>query len=343
MTESPAAAAMAVLYNGNSAEMLVAYSDETTGGLHTLQFEETRADLGEIELLLQFDWTRRAPAGASIVIPEAGHPLSKLDEYWLMWRTGDSLFGQSSHHSLALASAIAEDEWTVDRPLVAGNRELHVYGWRGGGLVRHRYGAAVNVETVMEIGARPARSICAPLPGDEDGTAFIGYINEADGGIVATALYARAGKMLQLDGRAEGRYRLMGRARMGAHVGRKARPALAVMTESHDDRVYALLEAQFDFRKKECVWKRTNLEAIPVGNLMSAAVFYYKTQDAPEPFVLAVTQAGDLVLPRKRNVTVVRRDVGAAYGYPILTTLTNRYEAVGVGSEIRLRRLAAIP
>jgi len=38
-------------------------------------------------------------------------------------------------------------------------------------------------------------------------------------------------------------------------------------------------------------------------------------------------------------VTVVREDAGAGYGYPILTTLTNKYEAVGVGSGIMLRKL----
>ena len=110
------------------------------------------------------------------------------------------------------------------------------------------------------------------------------------------------------------------------------------MTESHDDGSYALLEARFDFAKNECVWKRTKLEFIPAGDFVSAAVYYYKTQDAPEPFVLAVNQAGHLVLPRRRIVNVVREDAGHGYGYPILTTLTNRYEAIGAGSEITLRR-----
>jgi hypothetical protein len=338
MTDSPAAAATAVLYNGRSSEMLVAYADDATGGLHSLQFEETRADLGEVDLLTQFDWERTAPVGAAIVLPEAGHPLSKLDGYWMMWRSEDMLSGQSTSQQNPLGSVVTEDEWTIDRPLVAGNGELHVYGWREGRLVRHRYGADVAVDTVLEMAARPARSICAPLPGDDDGTALIGFVNEVDGGIVATAAYVRGRKVLRVEGRAEGRYRLMGRHRMGVHVGRKARPSLAMMTESHDDHSYALLEARFDFGKKECIWKRTKLEALQAGELVSAAVFHYKTQDAPEPFALAVNQAGHLVAPRRRNVTVAREDAGANYGYPILTTTSNRYEAVGVGSEIKLRR-----
>ncbi len=319
--------------------MLVVYADAATGGLHTLQFEETRADAGEVERLFQFDWERTAPAGASIVIPEAGHSLSKLDEYWLLWRSADGLAGQSSRQKSVLVSTVDEGERTIDRPMVVGNRELHVYGWRGGLLVRHRYSDVVTLDTVLELGARPARSICAPLPGDDGGTGFIGFVNEAEGGISATAVYARGKKVMRVEGRAEGRYRLMKRHRMGAHVGRKARPAVAVMTENHDDGSYVLLEARFDFEKKECAWKRTKLEAIPPGDLVSAAVFYYKSQDAPEPFVAAVNQAGQLVLPRRRTLRLVREGVGAGYEYPILTTMTNRYEASGVGNEIVLNKL----
>jgi hypothetical protein len=338
MTESPAAAATAVLYNGQSAEMLVAYSDEETGRLHTIQFQETRGDLGEVERLLQFDWESRAPAGAAVVVPEAGQRLSKLDKYWLMWRSEGEIFGQSSLFETALGSTVDADERTIDRPLVAGNKELHVYGWRGGCLVRHRYGADVKLDVILELDSTPARSISAPVPGDDGGTGFIGFVEEADGSIAATAVYSRNAKVMKVDGRAAGRYRLMGRHRMGVHVGRKTRPALAVVTVSQEDGSYALLEARFDFAKKECIWKRTKLEWISPGDLVSASVYYYKTQDAPEPFVLAVNQAGHLLLPRRRNVRTLRVDAGAGYGYPILTTLTNRYEAVGVGSEITLRK-----
>lgn len=338
MTESPSAAATAVLYNGQSAEMLVAYADPATGKLHTIQFEETWVDRGEVARLLDFDWERRIPPGTPIVLPEAGHLLTKLDKYWSMWRTEDRLFGQSTHREAVLASVMDDEEWIIDRPIVAGNRELHVYGWRGGLLVRHRFGAEAVLDSVLELSARPARSICAPLPGDDGATGFIGFVNEVDGGIVGTALYARSTKVMQVEGRADGRYRLMGRHRIGVHVGRKARPAIAMMTESHDDGSYALLEARFDFAKNECTWKRTKLEGISAGNFVSASVYYYKTQDAPEPFVLAVNHAGQLVLPRRRNVTIVREEAGPGYGYPILTTLTNRYEAIGAGTEITLRR-----
>ncbi len=339
MKRSPAAAATAVLYNGRSADMLVAYADALTGRLHTLQFEEGRADSREAERLLEFHWDRTAPAGASIVIPEAGHPLSKLDEYWLLWRCEDGLAGQSTRRESPLVSPVGEGEWMIDRPLVAGNRELHVYAWREGLLVRHRYADVVTVDTVLELSARPSRSICAPVPGDDGDTDFIGFVTQADGGILATAVYARGKQAMHVEGRAEGRYRLMGRQRMGAHVGRKGRPAIAVMAENHDDGSYGLLEARFDFEKNECVWKRTKFETIPAGDLVSASVFYYKTQDAPEPFIAAVNQAGQLLLPRRRNVIVVRDGVGAGYGYPILTTMTSRYEAAGAGSELVLRKL----
>jgi hypothetical protein len=322
--------------------MLVGYAEEATGALHTLQFEETRADTGETGRLLRFDWERRAHRGAAVVVPEAGQPMQKLEEYWLMWREEDWLFGQSARRDEPLASALAEGEWPIDRPLVSGKGELHQYAWRGGRLVRHRFGGkreAVRVETVLEIGERPGRTMCAPLPGDGDGTALIGYAGESAGNITATALYVRSGKVMQVEGSSEGRYRLMGRHRMGVHVGKKARPAVAVMTESHDDGSYALLEARFDFGKKECSWKRTKLEGVAPGSLETAGVYYFKTQDAPDPFVLAVDREGRLLWPRRRLVTVVREDAGLDYAYPILTTAANRYEAVGSGQDIVLRRL----
>lgn len=345
MSERPTAASTAVLYNGLSTEMLVTYADAVTGWLHILQFQEARADTGEVELLVNFEWERRAPAGVALVLPEAGHPLVKLDDYWLMWRVGNLLYGQSVHHPVALSSAVGEAEWLIDRPIVTRSQELHAYGWRGGKLVRHRYAAPrggeqlVKVEVLMDIGERPARSVCGPLPGDDGGTGIIAYVNEAKGSITATVLYVRGGKVMTLEGKAEGRYRIMGRHRMGLHVGTKTRPALALMVESLDDESYILLEARFDFAKKECVWKRTRLENTPPAGLESASIYYCRTQDAPEPYILAVDKAGDLVSPRRRNVVKIREGVGTGYGYPILTTSANRYEAVGEGAEIKLRLL----
>ena len=140
MTESPSAAATAVLYNGRAAEMLIAFTDELTGALHTLRFEESRTDLGEVELVLCFDWPCAAPPGAAIILPEGGLPLEKLDDYWAMWGNGEKLFGQSARQEDPLSSALAPEEWIIDRPIVAANQQLHVYGWRGGTLVRHRFG-----------------------------------------------------------------------------------------------------------------------------------------------------------------------------------------------------------
>ncbi len=335
MAESPSAASLAALYNGRSVELVAAYSDGEMGMLRTLQFEETRGDKGEVELLLGLDWGRKAPVGAAIVVPEAGQTLAKIDGYWLMWRREDVLCGQSVHQAAALSSPMAAEERMIDRPLVTGKQELHAYGWRGGKLVRHRFAVKASVEAVMDRGTEPARSACAPLPGDEDGTALIGMVDEVDGGIAATAMYVRGAKVLEVSGRAEGRYRLMGRQRMGLHVGKKSRPALAVMTESVEGGAYSLLEARFDFGKQECVWKRTRMEMVGPGSLESAAVYYYKTLDSPEPFVLAVDNGGKLIAPRRRTVQVVREGVGGDYGYPILTTAANRYEAMGVGSEIK--------
>lgn len=339
MTESPTAAATAVLYDGRSAEMLVAFADEATGALHTLQFEEALAGTDNAPLLLHADWDRAAPPGASLVLPEGGQPMAKLNEYWIMWRDGDRLYGQSARQPEPLSSPLLEDEWIIDRPIMAGCDQLHVYSWRAGTLTRHRFGPQVTIESIMELPAQPTRSVCAPLPGDQDGTAFIAFVNESEEGIAATALYIRAGKVMQLHGAPEGRYKLMRRHRMGVHVGRKTRPALAMVTMDAAGGTYAQLEARFDFGRKECIWKRTKLETVAAGSLASAAAFYWKTQDSPEPFLLAINAQGHLVSPRRRTVQTIKLDADPEYGYPILTTAASRYEVSGSGVEITLRRI----
>jgi len=98
------------------------------------------------------------------------------------------------------------------------------------------------------------------------------------------------------------------------------------------------VEGQFVVGEGGCVWRRRRMEFLGAGSVESAGVFFHKSQNAPEAFVLAVDGVGDLVWLRKRIVELVRVGVGGDYGYPILTTMQNRYEAVGVGRETLLRR-----
>lgn len=339
--QAPTAASTTVFYDGRAAEMICAFVD-ANGALCTLEFHETRADTGEVELARGVEWDKRAPGGMGLLIPQAGELLVKLDEFWWMWREGSLLFGQAVHSPLVLAAVLEGGERLIERPVIAANGELHAYAWRGGRLVRHRFVAGrdgnprVSTEDVWETAAAPLRSVCAPVPGG-DGV-LIGMVDETGDVLTARVLLVRGKSATVLEGVTEGRYRLMGRHRMGIHVGTKRRPALGLMAESRDDGAYAVLEAQFDLAKGECVWRRTRLEFLAPGSLQSAGVFFHKSQNAPEAFALAVDGAGDLVWLRKRIVELVRAGVGGDYGYPILTTMQNRYEAVGVGRETVLRR-----
>jgi hypothetical protein len=339
MPQTPSAAATAALYDGRGVELLVAYADEVTGALHTIQFEETRADVAETAVISRFAWERRAHPGAALVVPDAGLPLTRLDEYWLLWSEDGVLYAQAARHSAPLASRLQPGEWIIDRPLAVANRQLHVYAWQDGLLTRRQFGTESRVDAVLEFPVAPVCSVCAPLPGDDGGTAFIGCADEVDGAVSATALYIRGGRVMRLEGRSEGQYRLMRRHKMGVHVGVKTRPALTLLTESREDGAYAMLEASFDFAKQECVWKRTPLEFVAPGSLVSAASFYFKAQDRAEPFLLAVNEAGQLQSLRRRFAQTLRTDVGPRYGYPILTTVANRYEVRGEGEGISLYKL----
>jgi len=322
--------------------MLVAYIDRETGSLATLEFQETRADLGEVEKVRTFLWERRPAAGSVLLIPESGHLGHNLDDYWLMWRAGQFLFGQTVHHPVALSTVVDGGERLIDRPIVSASQDLYAFAWRGNKLIRRRYSAkvgqqtSVSVDIVWETDNPPVRTSCVAVPGGEEGAAMIGMVHEVGESLSATVLRVKGKGAVELTGTTEGRYRSMGRHRMALHAGIKSRPALATIAISRDDESYVQLEAQFDLAKGECVWKRTRIEFLEPEYLQSAAVFFYKSQNSPEPFVLAVDRSGHLIWIRKRIVQVLRENVGPDYGYPILTTMNNRYEAVGAGENIAM-------
>lgn len=333
---SPTAASTAVFYDGRSAEMIAAIV-EPTGALCTLEFHETNADSGVAELFRGVEWEKRVPPGTGLLIAQSGHLLAKVDEFWWLWRDGSLLYAQCVHSALVVAVVLEAGERLVERPVIAADGELHIYAWRGAKLVRHRLaGGRVWLEEVWEAPVAPQRSVCAPVPGG-DGV-LVASVTETGDVLTATALMIRGGKVVDVTGATEGRYRLMTRGRLGLHVGMKQHPALGIMAESRDDDFYALLEAQFDMAKSECIWRRTRMEFITVGSLQSAGVFFYKAQNLSEAFIVAVNAAGDLVWVRKRIVELLRAGVGSNYTYPILTTMTNRYEAVGEGRGITLQR-----
>jgi hypothetical protein len=291
-----------------------------------------------VELFRGMQWGRKAPAGTGVLIPQAGYMLAKIDEFWWLWRDASLLYGQAVHSTVVLAVVLEAGERLIDRPVMAANGELHLYSWRGGKLVRHRFTPGkVSMEELWETATPPLRSVCAPTPGG-DGV-IVGFVDETADILTATMLWVRGNAVVkELSAVTEGRYRVMARHRMALHVGVKSRPALAMMAESRDNEMYVQLELQVDLLKSECVWRRTAIEFVPAGSLQSVGMFYYKSQNAPEPFVMAVDAAGSLIWLRKRIVEVLRAGVGVDYGYPILTTMANRYEAVGSGREITLQR-----
>ncbi len=317
--------------------MIVAFP-EADGTLCTMEFHETRADRGDVELFRGMQWGRKAPPGTGVLIPQSGQMLSKIDEFWWVWRDASLLYAQSVHSTLTVALVLEAGERLIGRPVLTANGELHIYSWRKGKLVRHRFAAGkVATETIWETDAPPLRSVCAPVPGG-DGV-VVAFVNETGEVLTASALLVRGSAVAkELNGVSEGRYRVMNRHRMALHAGVKSRPALALMAESRENEMYVQLELQFDFLKSECVWRRTAIEFVPAGSLQSVGMFYYKSQNTPEPFVMAVDGAGSLIWLRKRVVEVLRPGVGPDYGYPILTTTANRYEAVGSGRQITLQK-----
>lgn len=336
----PSAASLAVLFDSRTTEILAAYAQD--GYLHTVQFQEAAGEAPKTERYREVNWERAAPAGAEIVIPETGHTLARLNEFWLLWRNGNTLLAQAVHHRSPVMAVLSAGEQLIDRPLVTASRELHAYACRGAELVRHRYASPgsgkleVALDRLTEFPIPPGVCACVPLPGDPEGTALIGTATAEGETIRVRMAYVRGSRIAMLDGQPEGRYELVDGHRPALHAGTRSRPAFAVVARDRNNGTYVQLEARFDLSARTCTWNRTNLEQAAPDSLGSSRTFYYKTQDAPEPFVLAVKKSGDLVLLRRRNVQLLRAAVGEDYDYPVLTTLTRRYEAVGTGPGMEL-------
>lgn len=336
-TETPRAMTTSVLYNGKQVQLLAGYANALTGALHIVQFRETRADLGETARLQVIDWNKSAPRGVELILPEAGHILEMIAEFWFAWRSGSKLSAQAMTQDHPQSIELPAGEVLIDRPVVVLSKELHVFAWRGRQLVKHRFSttAAPVTEPIIELDYDVIHSRTAAVPADDDDTTLIAATGVKDGRIVASALYVRGPRALRVDGVFDGAYKPMAAQRIGVHAGIKIRPAIALLAENEAGK-YALLEAVFEYTKRECAWSDTVYESLAPKQLRSAAVCYYKTQDSPEPFAVAVNTKDEVIQPRITRYQIVRAGAGDDYSFPIMTTFTSRYEVLGSGDSAQL-------
>jgi hypothetical protein len=326
-----------VLYNGKQVQLLAGYADALTGALHIVQFRETRADLGETARLRVIDWNKSAPRGAELILPEAGHILEMLAEFWFAWRSGSTLSAQAMTQDHPQSIEIPAGEVIIDRPVVGLGKELHVYAWRGRQLVKHRFSTTATpvTENIVELDYDVVHSRTASVPGDDNDTTLIAATGVKDGRILASALYVRGARALRVDSAFDGAHKIMAAQRIGAHAGTKMRPAIALLAENESGG-YALLETVFEYAKRESAWSDTVYESLAPRQLKSAAVCYYKTQDSPEPFAVAVNTKDEVIQPRLTRFQIVRAGAGDGYSFPIMTTFASRYEVLGSGDSAQL-------
>jgi len=326
-TDTPATAT-AVLYNGRQVQILVAHAPG--GALQTAQFRETRADLGETEKLRDLSWEKQVPAGVPLILPESGHLLEKIEDFWVAWLADSSLHAIARTAAKPVTVALAAGERLIDRPIVVLSKELHVFTWKGRTLTKHRLrpsGETVT-ESLLELDYDVLHSRTAPVPANDDDATLVGAVGMKDGKLVASALYVRGPKALRVDAVHADNWRPMPAQSIGVHAGTAIRPAIALVARDAAGK-YALLEAVFEYQKRESGWSETVFQSLQPDQLKSAAVFYYKTQDSPEPFAVAVDTKNRVIQPRNARHQIVRRDAGDGYTFPIVTTNASRYEVIG--------------
>ncbi len=336
-TTSPPAASVAALFNGRQVELLAGYVDPVTAELHTIQYRETRRDLGETAVFDDRAWERRAPLDALLHLPSSGHILSKLGEYWILWQTGAQWTAQPAGAERPVSLASAPGERLAGKPVACLGDVLHAYVWRGRQLLRHRFHSTEGASTapVIELDFDVVHSACTPVPGDTDGVSVIAACGVRDGGIVASALYVKGARAIRQDGVYKGAGQLMKEQRIGLHAGTSMQPAAAMIVQQPEGK-YTLAEARFRIAAKECAWSAVPLEAVRAGTLQSAAAFYYQRESVAAPFAAAIDDHGRFLQPRAANTQVVRED--GAPSLPILTAMSSRYEVTGAGAAMLLKK-----
>ena len=102
--------------------------------LSTVEFVETRADLGEAEELHRVGWGLQVPEGAEPFMPCSGFLPSQVKAGWSGWRVPHVIHAASIHIAGPIAARFEEGERLIDPAVVVAGGGMHQYLLRPGGV-----------------------------------------------------------------------------------------------------------------------------------------------------------------------------------------------------------------
>ena len=333
--------AASVLYDGEFSELFVAYTDATSGALHTAQFFERRPDLGKVSVLKRVPWEHNVKGGAQLLMPESGWLRNRLKNFWIAWQEGPKVFALSILQEEPLAVDLGGAR-IIGRPMMDGEQDLHIYALAGRQVMLHRITSVLGsppvhrVAELIQLDHEPSLFSSVPLPGQSRGAALLGFVHEDKGSVVSRVLRIQGGKLESVSTDPAPNAKIFSRQRIALHSGVENLPELGVLVVSPEGS-YSTLRAVFNLVEKTHEWNRVEHSALKPGSLRSAANFFYKGQSSPQYFLMAVNADKQLLLPRGSKVTVLRNDVDEGFAFPVLTTYSSRYEVVGAGADVALR------
>lgn len=333
--------AASVLYDGEFSELFVAYTDGSSGALHTVQFFERRPDLGKVSVLKRVPWDQNVKRGAQLLMPESGWLRNRLKNFWVAWQEESTVYALSILQEGPIAVDLGGAK-IIGRPMMDGEQDLHIYAIAGRRVLLHRITSVLGrppvhrVAELIQLDHEPSLYSSVPLPGQSGGAALLGFVHEDKGSVVAQVFRIQGGKTELLRTDPAPNAKIFERQRIALHSGVENVPELSVLVVSPEGS-YSTLRAVFNLVEKTHEWNRVEYSALKPGSLRSAANFFYKGQSSPQYFLMALNADRQLLLPRGSKVTVLRSDVDEGFAFPVLTTYSSRYEVVGAGADVSLR------
>jgi len=324
------------LFDGMFTEFFAAESG-ANGELASVQFFEKRPDLGEIKAGAPASWELRAPRTSALRIATSGLLIGRLDNLWISWLDGDRLgfasLGQEQPGQLTLE----QGERLIEPAIMIPGDLLLQLGWLPGkrSLLVHRVHAPADGKqmnaTKAEIGPmdEPLLAAAAAVPGSDKELVHL-FTLEAEPGkdpcavhrIVQSTTLVKETRSDPIAGLTP-----LPPGRLGTSVNPKGVAAMAFVARRAADRAAVLVVVSFSNQEPHVSVGTSELPDLQ-QDAISAHVDFYKRVGELKFLVYAVTGRGALTRAATHldEARVVRKDVGADYGYPIVMATGASYE-----------------
>jgi hypothetical protein len=324
------------LFDGKFTEFFgatLSASDELT----SVQFYEKRPDLGEVTLLQSVGWEMHAPHGAQLRLGASGIRLDPLDNLWISWSQGDQLVFASLGQKQPGKLQLARGEQPIEPAIMVPGDVLLQFSWRSdaGALRVHRVHAPTDGPQMELTSAELAKvasvvlAAAAPIPGNSKELAHLFTLEAKPGADPCAVQRVVQGTKLVSERASEPIAGLTPLAphRLATIVNLKGGAAMAYVARRDADGAVVLVLVSFGNQEPK-VSVGTSVLPHEQQDAISGQAAFYTRPDELDFVVFTVDPHGALIMAQSdlEHARVLRKNVGADYGYPIFMAQGAAYE-----------------